>query len=174
MKSDAELVGLVLGGEREVFAMLVERYERPVRAIALRVVGDREGADDAAQEAFVRAYEHLDGLRKPAAFGCWLMRIARRCAVDFERQRPREMHLDAAAACSAASGNGQLDERKQVLLAAVMRLPRAERQVVMLRYFSGHKVREVAEIAGRSVGTVTKQLSRAHRRLRTMLKEQQQ
>ncbi|MHC4184765.1 MAG: RNA polymerase sigma factor [Planctomycetota bacterium] len=53
----------------------------------------------------------------------------------------------------------------------MLKLPESEKQVVMLRYFSGQSVREVAEMLGRSVGTVTKQLSRAHKRLRNTLKE---
>ena len=58
-----------------------------------------------------------------------------------------------------------------MLLGAVAGLPESEKQVVMLRYFAGHTVKEAAEIVGRSVGTVTKQLSRARKRLRAMLKE---
>ena len=66
---------------------------------------------------------------------------------------------------------GLLDEEKERLLAAVVRLRESEKQAVMLRYFDGYSVKEVAEITGRSVGTVTKQLSRAHRRLRVLLGE---
>jgi RNA polymerase sigma-70 factor (ECF subfamily) len=84
-------------------------------------------------------------------------------------QRPRETTLDPTATFLGEKEDGQLDERKQRLLAAVVKLPESERQVVMLRYFSGHSVRDVAAILGRSVGTVTKQLSRAHKRLRNIL-----
>jgi RNA polymerase sigma-70 factor (ECF subfamily) len=171
LKSDAELVGAVLDGDKEAFASLVRRYERSVRAVAVQVVGDRHRAADVAQDAFVKAYENLGGLRKADAFGMWLMRIARRCASDARRKRPREVRLEEGMAGALEERNGELDGDKKALLAAVMKLPRAERQVVMLRYFSGHSVKGVAEAAGRSVGTVTKQLSRAHKRLRTILKE---
>jgi len=72
---------------------------------------------------------------------------------------------------AAARPAGLLDEDKERLLAAVLELRESERQVVTLRYFGGYSVKEIADIAGRSVGTVTKQLSRAHRRLRVLLKE---
>jgi RNA polymerase sigma factor (sigma-70 family) len=65
--------------------------------------------------------------------------------------------------------NGRLDEDKQQLLAAVVKLPRAEKQVVMLRYFGNNSVNDVAKILGRSTGTVTKQLSRARIHLRKIL-----
>ena len=171
MLTDAELVNAVLSGEKQAFAVLVKRYERPVRAVSMNVLGHRASAQDIAQDAFVKAYENLPALRKADAFGPWLMKITRRCAVDFLRRKPEEMPLETTVVAAIENPDGRLDEDKQRLLAAVVKLPEGERQVVMLRYFSGHSVREVAEIAGRSVGTVTKQLSRAHKRLRDILKE---
>jgi RNA polymerase sigma-70 factor (ECF subfamily) len=136
----------------------------------MNVVKDRHLAGDVAQEAFLKAYHRLRALRRPAAFGGWLMQITRRCALDAARRRANQAALGYSAAATA-SNNGRLATEKQELLTAVMQLPIGERQVVVLRYFGGHTVREVADISGRSVGTVTKQLSRAHRRLRSILKE---
>lgn len=79
------------------------------------------------------------------------------------------MRLETKIVTAIEGPNGQLDEEKQRLLAAVVKLPRSEKQVVMLRYLGDKSVKDVADIVGRSVGTVTKQLSRAHKRLRTML-----
>jgi RNA polymerase sigma-70 factor (ECF subfamily) len=169
VQSDAELVNAVLNGDKQAFGVLAERYERPVRAVALDVLGDYHSATDISQDAFVRAYENLSGLRKAEAFGPWLMKITRRCALDSVRRKPKEIRLEAKTTAVIQSRDGQLDEDKQRLLAAVVKLPRTEKQVVMLRYFSGHNVKHTAEIVGRSVGTVTKQLSRAHKRLRKIL-----
>ena len=169
-QSDAELVDAVLNGERGVFAHLVHRYERPVRVVGTDILGDKDAADDAAQETFIKAYEKLGSLRRPAAFGPWLLKIARRCALDAARRRRKTVPLESLGYAEAVTGNGQLDEAKQELLSAVVRLPSAERQVVMLRYFHQRSVRQVADVCGRSVGTVTKQLSRAHGRLRNILK----
>jgi len=169
LQSDGELVYAVLGGDRKAFAILVRRYEPSVRAAALSVLRDAHLAQDAAQDAFVKAYEKLGSLRRAGAFGPWLLKISRRCALDLVRDH-REAALpddDIAAARPA----GLLDDEKELLLAAVLELRESERQVVMLRYFGGYSVKEVANIAGRSVGTVTKQLSRAHRRLRLLLGE---
>jgi len=161
----------VLDGNKQAFAVLVKRYERPVRAVALDVLGDYHLAADISQEAFVKAYQQLAGLRKPEAFGAWLMKITRRSALDSFRLRPKETQQVPKTATTTESPDGQLDEGKQRLLAAVVKLPRSEKQVVMLRYFSENSVKDVAKIAGRSVGTVTKQLSRAHKRLRKILSE---
>ncbi len=169
MRTDAELVNAVLSGEKELFAELVKRYERTVRAVALDVLGDYHSATDVSQDAFVRAYERLAGLRKPEAFGPWLMKITRRCAFDSARRRPKETRLEIKIAAAIENPDGRLDEDKQRLLAAVVKLPIAEKQVVMLRYFGDNSVNDVANLLGRSVGTVTKQLSRARVRLRKIL-----
>jgi RNA polymerase sigma factor (sigma-70 family) len=171
VQSDAEITKLVLNGEKQAFAVLVERYERPVRAVALNVLGDYHRAADAAQDAFVKAYEKLGALRKPAAFGPWLMKITRRCALDLARRTPKESYLDPDVAAEIESRDVRLGRDKLTLLAAVAKLPKAEQQVIMLRYLGANSVKEVARIVGRSVGTVTKQLSRAHSRLRRIMKE---
>ena len=171
MKSDAEVTRMVLNGEKQAFAVLVERYERPVRAVALNVLGDYHRAADAAQDAFVKAYEKLPGLRKPASFGPWLIKIARRCALDLARRAPKETSLKPEVAEAIEGPEVRLDREKQSLLAAVAKLPKPEQQVIMLRYLGANSVKEVARIVGRSVGTVTKQLSRAHNRLRKIMKE---
>ncbi len=169
MQSDAELVNAVLNGEKEFFTELVKRYERPVRAVALDVLGEYHSATDVSQDAFVRAYERLTGLRKPEAFGPWLMKITRRCALDSARRRPKEIRLETKIAAAIENQDCRLDGDKQGVLAAVVKLPGAEKQVVMLRYFGENSVNDVAKILGRSVGTVTKQLSRARIRLRNIL-----
>ena len=169
MRTDAELVNVVLDGEKQAFAVLVKRYERPVRAVALNVLGDYHSAADVSQDAFVKAYEQLGGLRKPEAFGAWLMKITSRCALDSARRKPKETQLEPKIATAIEGPNGRLDEDKQKLLAAVVKLPRSEKQVVILRYLGNNSVKDVADIVGRSVGTVTKQLSRAHKRLRKII-----
>ncbi len=171
VQSDAELVNAVLGGDKWAVGVRVKRYERPVRAVALDVLGDYHSATDVSQDAFVAAYENLPGLRKHVAFGPWLMKITRRRALDWARRKRDEASLESVVPATIRNPDGQLDEEKQWLLAAVVKLPKGEEQVVMLRYFAGHSIKDVAEILSRSVGTVTKQLSRAHKRLRKLLRE---
>ena len=173
MQADCELIKAVLDGEKEAFAELVRRYERPVRAIAVNILGDHHSVQDAVQDAFVTGYQNLCMLRNRNSFGPWLMKITQRCALDWANRKPKWNPLETNPAATTENPNGQLDEESEGLLSAVVKLPEAERQVVMLRYFAEHNVKEVAEIAGRNIGTVTKQLSRAHKRLRKILKESQ-
>jgi len=174
VRADAELVRAVLNGEQQAFAVLVKRYEKSVRAVAIGVLGDHHLAADVSQDAFVKAYEHLAGLRRPRAFGPWLMKITRRCAFQVARRRSNEVRLETGTSGKLEDCDGRLGEDKQRLLSAIIRLPEAEKQVVMLRYFSDQSVNDVAGILDRSVGTVTKQLSRARLRLRTMLERSEE
>lgn len=169
VKTDAELVKAVLDGEKQMFAELVKRYEKPVRAAALDILGDFHIADDISQDTFVRAYEKLASLRKPQAFGPWLLKIARRCSIESVRKNSRAANVAINTTAIRENPKSQLNEENQWLLAAVVKLPKAEKQVVMLHYFDRNGVRDVAKIVGRSVGTVTKQLSRARIRLRKVL-----
>ena len=168
-QSDADLVQEVLDGKKQAFALLVARYERPVCAAAMNLVKSPHTADDIAQEAFVKAWEQLPKLRNPKVFGSWLMTITRRCGLDFLRKKQLLKISDGLDQMAVCERNGQLDEEKQHLLAIIQKLPESERQVIMLRYFGPHSVRDLASIVGRSVGTVTKQLSRAHHRLKNQL-----
>lgn len=173
MPTDAELVKAVLDGRRECFAELVQRYERAACAAATDVLGDDHAAQDAAQEAFVAAYRKLPGLRDRSAFGAWVIKIARRQAARMARRSRPELSLEGRPDPPDKGRDGRLDEATQRLLSAVMRLPAHERTAVILRYFDGRDVQAIAEITGKPVGTITKQLSRAYARLRERLKDMQ-
>ena len=97
------------------------------------------------------------------------MKIAKRIAFEQAKQIVKGNSPEIKLSEVVEKPNGQLDDEKKWLLAAVVKLPQVERQVVMLRYFGRNNVSDVARISGRSVGTVTKQLSRARIRLRQML-----
>lgn len=168
-KTDQELVEATLKGEPEAFGQLVERYERGACAVIVPIIGDIHLAQDVTQEAFIKAYQNLAELRRPSAFAAWLFQIARRLALAWLQQQPPVQARPMHEGLSRSQPNGRLDERSEQLLAAVLELPCQEQRVVMLRYFKGHTVHDIATILDRPVGTVTKQLSRARARLRQQL-----
>lgn len=171
IRSDSELVAQVQGGDHGAYGELVKRYEQSVRAVALDVLGNRHDAEDAAQDAFVVAFHKLSRLRDRSKYGHWLLKITRRQALRCAKRRRQPLPLDRAAGRIEPSRNGRLDEPSRRLNRAVQRLPMQERLVVTLRYFDGHSVQQIADLTGRPLGTVTKQLSRAYTRLRAMLRE---
>src|SRR3954447_22258911 len=87
--SDEELVSRSIGGDHESFNQLVLRWERPIYALAYRVIGREEDARDVCQETFLRAYRALNGFRGQAKFSSWLYRIALNLCRDWLRRERR-------------------------------------------------------------------------------------
>ena len=172
MPSTEELLRASQQGETSAFAELVRCYERAAIITAHAVLGDFHLAQDAAQEAFLIAHQRLGQLRHAAAFGPWLLRIARRRALRFRRRRTAERTVAGGVDRAAAESSDWMEPYQEVV-AQIARLPEHERIVVVMRYVDGRSMKEIAEATGRPVGTITKQLSRALERLREWLVEVQ-
>ncbi|MGA2059923.1 MAG: sigma-70 family RNA polymerase sigma factor [Thermoguttaceae bacterium] len=170
MPSTEELVKAAQAGGTAAFAELIRRYERAAIVTAYSVLGDFHWAQDAAQEAFVIAYQKLGGLRDAASFGPWLLRIARHRAVRLKRGRKAET-ADIDCIESTAIQPGEWMQPYNEVVQQIARLPEHERIVTVMRYMNGLSVNEIAEATGRPMGTITKQLSRAIERLRNWLVE---
>ncbi len=163
---------VALKGDRPAYGKLFQRHERSVLAVALAILGDYHRAQDVAQDAFVTAYCRLAELRIRSSFGPWVRQIARHEAIQVIRRTRRNEGVPLPELqADPPPDDGTIDEANRQLLEAVMRLPKHERVVIMLRYFEGHSVKTIGEMTGRPVGTVTMQLSRARTRLQRWLKE---
>jgi RNA polymerase sigma-70 factor (ECF subfamily) len=159
---DAVLVARALRGDADAYGLLARRYERPVRADCYTVLRDWHAAQDAAQDAFLNAYANLGSLRRPERFGPWILSIAHRCAIRLSKPgfRPQPLHT-VPDPVYLPPPTSHVEE----LFDLIAELPDQERAVVLLRYVQGHDVAAIAVIRGSPVGTITKQLSRAHKRL---------
>jgi len=172
MLSDAEIVQRVRDGDRAAYGILVERYERLVRATAIGITRHRHEGEDIAQEVFVIGLKQLDSLRDPAAFVGWLLVITKRMAAKTQVQRRNErVALDETQMLPKVAGTKGLSQQSQELMELANELPPHEQVVVILKLLNGHSISEIADITGRPIGTITKQLSRASERLRKMLSE---
>ncbi len=168
MFSDSELVNKILASDKGAFAELINRYKRAVLGVSLRILYDEHLAQDCSQEVFVRAYSKLSTLKNRSAFGPWLLQIARREALNIARKRKKHDSLESVSEMECNKHSSLCNEDSE-LMAAVMKLSKHEQTVITLRYFESMTVRDIAKVTDRSVGTVTKQLSRAHGRLRKRL-----
>ena len=170
---DRALVDAVLAGDRDVYRSLVERESRAVMGVCLRVLGDPDEAQDAAQDAFVQAFRSLAGYRGDGTFGAWVGRIARRIAVARAASEGRRITNDVAAAADLVS-NDAADPLEHVvdveqsarLRNAVDRLPADQRRVVALRFFRDMPLERIAVETNVPLGTVKSRLHRALARLR--------
>ena len=110
--SDERVVRRVLGGEREAYGVLVERYFGAVRAVGYAYTGNRTDADDVAQEAFLRAFQGLNNLRECAKFGPWLLSIARNLGNSLAARRKREAEVRAEISPDRASVTPDMERRE--------------------------------------------------------------
>jgi RNA polymerase sigma-70 factor (ECF subfamily) len=170
---------------RERYADLVARHQRRASRIAFHYLRDGAEADEAVQDAFVKAYSHLASFREELPFEVWFTRILINGCLDRIKARTRrERWLVSAPEPSpgqsdftdrvAGAGPSPEDqvlarERRQKLADALARLPDRQRSVFMLSHYEGCTSREVSALTGLNESTVRVHLFRAIRRLRTLL-----
>ncbi|MHC4716980.1 MAG: RNA polymerase sigma factor [Planctomycetota bacterium] len=147
--------------------MLVRRYGRAVFALCLARSDNVHDAEDAMQEALLKAIRNLPSLRDPAKARPWLMQIARRACVDRIRRRRPDGPMPDQLAAPADAEPGRFES----LRAAIARLTEDQREVVMLYYMDGRNSASVAETLGISPSAVRRRLVRARLRLHELLTE---
>ncbi|HLA16323.1 MAG TPA: RNA polymerase sigma factor [Candidatus Limnocylindrales bacterium] len=186
---DAALVATVLRGDRDVFRVIVEREGPSLVRSCYRILGSREDAEEAAQEAFVIGYRSLGSWRGEGNLGAWLSRIAVRIAIRKAGTRRKVAWIDPTAptadveraaidagwtrAASTDPARATLAaESAASVRAAVTRLDEPYRETVALRFFGQRSLAEIAAVTGRPLGTVKTHLHRGLTRLRTELERE--
>jgi RNA polymerase sigma-70 factor (ECF subfamily) len=159
-----------LDGHPDDFRYLVRRYQAVLLAHLTGKLGSRNRADEAAQEAFVRAYFNMCKLKKPDSFFPWLLGIADRVAKEHRREEQIQHQREIVRSISEETPRTELSQ-DYALEAAIAELPEAYREVVLLRYYGQHSCNQIAERLDMPLGTVTKTLSRAYAMLRSSLQQ---
>jgi RNA polymerase sigma-70 factor (ECF subfamily) len=161
---DVRLVEAARAGDGDAFDELYRRYRRLVHGVLLSRVAPAD-AEDLLQDVFLQAWRQLHGLRASAAFGGWLVAMARHRAIDHLRARPQvEPFVDAGHAASAEE-----DVRAAQALAAIRTLPEAYRETLLLRLVEGMTGPEIARQTGLTPGSVRVNLCRGMKLLRERL-----
>ncbi len=162
-------------GDPDAFAQIVDRYDRDLRALAFRLLGDRHLMDDVLQESYVKAYRALPGFRGGSRLGTWLYRIVYNACMDELRraQKVSPLHSEDELALEApnADPHDAIGERS-ALGAALASLPPQERAAVLLVDAQGFDYADAARVLDVPPGTVASRLNRARATLRAALAEQ--
>jgi len=167
---DLDCVERCLRGETAAFRPLVERYQRLLFTVALRMLGDREEAADAAQTAFVRAYQKLRTFDRGHKFFSWLYRILVNECLNVRRNLSRFEPIDATlVAPDDPEANVGQAELRAAVQAALLELPRAQREVVVLRHYADLSYHEMAEVLHVPEKTIKSRLFSARQRLGGLL-----
>lgn len=175
--SDEEVVGRVRAGEVELYEIIMRRHNQRLYRVARSIVGDDNEAEDVMQDAYVRAYEHLDQFAGKAKFATWLTRIAVHEALRRARQRSRlqqaspgeweGQNMDTLQGTSPdPEQQAQGRELETLLEAAIEKLPVTYRTVFVLRKIEGLSTAETAECLGVQEETVKTRLFRSRALLR--------
>src|SRR5690606_35275158 len=174
---DSGLVAAFLDGEKRAFGILVDRYQGRLLNFVYRTTGDRERAEDLVQETFIRVYRHLHRFDQSKKFSTWVYTIASNLAKNELRNRSR----NPLVLFQTIRANWDADQRplewedntyrpddlfrkrhlRQMVEAAVSRLPDHHRTVFVLREMEGKTYEEIADISDCNLGTVKSRLNRA-------------
>lgn len=168
--SDEELVTLSQGGDLDSFNQLVLRWERPIYALAYRVIGREEEARDVAQETFLRAFRALKGFKGQAKFSSWLYRITLNLCRDWIRRERRAPvaqapeGIDIIELAGEAKPSESIEElvgRRQLGRAvskAMALLPEEQRTAIILKEYHGLTFQEIADLLDCPLSTVKTRL----------------
>lgn len=186
MRPDSDLIRDYLAGDEAAFAELFERYKAPLFSYLLRMTGDRDKAEDLFQETFIKAVKALGRFGGEKKFSAWLFTIARNSLMDsFRRGKLRAAaSLDDTGpdgegpALGGALASAEPGPEAAALSAAGVEefrrafdsLPEEQKEVFLMRHYSGLSFREIAEAVGTPIGTVLARMSRAAAKLREKLK----
>lgn len=183
MTDDRRLIADTLAGQPAAFGELVRRHQDRVFNLCARILGNHEDAADAAQEAFLHAYQALPAFKGDSEFFTWLYRIAFNAAVSQKRKRRPVARLDGdragegfeppdPASIDPPPPAVERAEEAAKLAEALARLSPDHRAVLVLKDIDGEKYEDIAAALGIPIGTVRSRLHRARLELRQMIAPQ--
>jgi len=180
-RTDEELVARSVSGDVDSFNQLIVRWERPIYALAYRVLGHEEDARDVCQDTFLRAYRALPGFKGQAKFSSWLYRIALNLCRDWMRRRrrapvsqiPEDMDLsDLRAETGPVESIEDLVARRElsaIVEEAMQSLSEEQRTAIILKEYHGMTFQEIADMQGCPLSTVKTRLYQGLSQLRKHL-----
>ena len=182
--TDEELVARSRTGDMDSFNQLILRWERPIYALAYRVIGQEEDARDVAQETFLRAFRALPGFKGQAKFSSWIYRIALNLCRDWIRRERRAPILptpEGVDVIELAAEQGPVEsiedlvarnDISKVVADLMTRLPEEQRTAIILKEYHGMTFQEIADLQGVPLSTVKTRLYQGLNVLRRHLQQQ--
>jgi RNA polymerase sigma-70 factor (ECF subfamily) len=170
IKDDNELVHEVINGNTSSFEPLIERYQKTIFNMVLRMVGDTENAKDITQDIFVKAFEKIETFKFKFRFFSWLYRIAINETINWTKRNPRLDRIQEVNQFLISEQDPEEEGRQSKLLQqGLLELPENYRTLLVLKYYSQLSYEDIAEIKGISVKKVRSRLFTAREQLRKIL-----
>ena len=173
---EGEIIGRVLGGDREAFAALVDAYKGPVFRLAFRMTGSAQDADDLTQETFIRGFQSLGRFRAGERFFPWLYTISLnvirnhlRSAKALPEESARKGVPEAADPRGDPSTAAIDRERSHRLQGYLLRLPVPVREALILRFYEGMSFEDIASMTGDTISSAKMKIYRGLEKIRVMM-----
>ncbi len=160
--ADEDLISLVEGGDAEAFAVLYDRHGRPAYSLAYRMMGEKQAAEELAQNAFIKVWRRAGSYRaERASVRTWILSIVHNRGIDQLRSHASRRRLQEKIEASAASSQPSeafaetwRNTQSEQVREALSTLPKEQLKILELAYFSGYTHVEIAELLGVPLGTV--------------------
>ena len=164
---DEDLMLQVREGVGEMLGVLFDRYQSPLLNFYCRLTGDRTASEDLVQDVFFRILKYRHSYRPGTPFRAWMYQIARNARQDYHRKHPQSLPFEPEMSPAVLStDSADADQQAALLHRALLMLPDAKREVLVLSRFQELKYEEIARLLDCEVGTVKVRIHRALRELR--------
>lgn len=172
-QEENRLLDRILAGEESVYATLVDHYKSYAYTIALKILNNKPEAEEAAQDAFVKAFHYLKSFNRQARFSTWLYRIVFNTAISYKRKSKVQFQsIDNMAIEYQESGKGLEKTDKEIFVKMAMeKLSDVDRLAIQLYYIQEFSLEEVAGIMNQPINTVKVRVHRARQRVGDELKK---
>ncbi|MBT1699691.1 sigma-70 family RNA polymerase sigma factor [Fulvivirgaceae bacterium PWU4] len=170
---DLAIIDRVLAGEQNLYAELVNRYKSYAYTIALKILQNRPEAEEAAQDAFIKAFHHLSGFNRQSKFSTWFYRIVFNTAISYKRKHRHQFQsIDTAVIEYHQEADVTLEknDKQRYLQQAMAKLNEADRTALTLFYMQEFSLEEISEIMSMQANTVKVRIHRARQRVADELK----
>ncbi len=165
---DFAIIDRIVAGNQPLYAELVNRYKIYAFTLALKILENRPEAEEAAQDAFIKAYHHLGNFKKDAKFSTWLYRIVFNTSVSYKRKRKgafQSIENTIVEYGQEAEGMLERSDKKKYIQQAMTKLNEADKLAITLFYLEEFSLEEIADITGMQANTVKVRVHRARQRL---------
>ena len=157
-------------GDQRSFHELVAQYDAKIMTLALQILQNKEDAEDVYQEVFIKAWKNLPTFEFKSDFYTWLYRITSNTCFSFRSGKQRHhrdnIQLEEGYHDAFEEVTPDRNDQQEQIITQVETLPQKQKTVFVMRYYQGHKIKDIANLLGLSTGTVKRYLHRATLKMR--------
>ena len=177
---DEFYISQTLNGDVNAFAFLVEKYKHMVFTLAIRIIKNREEAEEISQDVFVKSFQKLSNFKGDSKFSTWLYKIAYNTSLDELRRNKKHVRSENIENINDGDLENvqdaleflQEEERKKVIKKALLKLDEVQRTILTLFYFEEQSLEEISKVVNLTANNVKVKLYRSRKKLASILEQQ--